>query len=262
MTKTMTVICPKCHRENYVAPPSTGGCRVECRQCQHCFTVVSKTAAKKSTSSTKQGKNINKTSSANSSTNAAEVMDMLSSALSMNPNALAKRQQKPSSAQNSDSVPPATQMTAEKFPPNLNTLLNPSSRRIEIQTPNVAQVVNQTDLQKQLINNEVVQASSVVSNPNTPIPLPEAGATNIEMNGNIGNLNNLVFTLLPGETQRQADVPLLLNDAIEKTDAIHAKTEYLHHQQDKLAKEFNWTLASIVALTVLIMQLFYLMSVR
>lgn len=262
MTKTMTVICPKCHRENYVTPPSTGGCRIECRQCQHRFTIVSKTAARKSVSFAKQEVSINNSSSTNSSTHAAEVMDMLSSVLSMNQNASANRQHMPSPAQASNSVRSTTQISAEKSPPNLNTLLKPSSHQFEKRTPNVAEAVNTNDPQEQLINNESLQTSSVVNNPNTPVPLPEAGATNIEMNGNIGNLNNLVFTLLPGETQRQADVPLLLNDTIEKTDAIHAKTEYLHHQQDKLSKEFNWTLASIVALTILIMQLFYLMSVR
>jgi hypothetical protein len=272
MTKMITVICPKCHGENSVAsPPPSSGSRVECRQCQHQFTVVSKSVSNKQAAMANQSKvEENHAAKANSATNAAEVMEMLSHALNMNQNISGKRQVKKSLEHSNDTVQSSNKNSADKCP-NLNTLLNPSSRRIEIPMPNEpqAEALRQANLQATLANNELLQninsPSPLVNTPqnnNTPIPLPECGTTNIEMNGNIGNLNNLVFTLLPGESQRQADVPLLLNDAIEKTDAIHAKTEFLHHQQDKLSKEFNWTLATIVALTVLIMQLFYLMAVR
>lgn len=262
MTKMITVICPKCRMENSVtSPPPSSGSRVECRQCQHQFTVVSKANSNKTANQNSTSEN--GSSQPNSVPNAAEVMDMLSNALSMNQTTPGKRHVIKSHDHANHTVSSPNKANTDKCP-NLNTLLNPSSRRIEIPMPNAAQTqtMNQVDLPTTMDMNSTASLVNTPQSNNTPIHLPENGATNIEMNGNIGNLNNLVFTLLPGESQRQADVPLLLNDAIEKTDAIHAKTEFLHHQQDKLSKEFNWTLASIVALTVLIMQLFYLMSVR
>lgn len=154
--------------------------------------------------------------------------------------------------------------------PAFNSLLNQSVNQPDIPQRNTLkskQPVNKsvktnTDLSK-MINNmtgnttqEPLQSSS-----HAMIPADQKNS-GIDAD-TMTNLNNLVFTLLPNaETQKQADVPLLLNDAIEKTDAIHAKTQYLHDQQDKLSKEFNWTLASLVALTVLMMQLFYLMAVK
>lgn len=82
--------------------------------------------------------------------------------------------------------------------------------------------------------------------------------------GSGNTVNNLVFTLLPAQEQPkiQADVPLLLNDTIEKTEEISANQQRLYEQQTRLHKEFNWTLASLVALTILIIQLFYLMAVK
>lgn len=263
MTDTITVICPKCHVENTIATPSHTGCRVECLNCLHKFTVVSKNSGNKTaTSSNRNEEKQNNFLQDSTVPNADEVMNMLSNALGANQNLLSKRTRKNPHEQSVNIAPSGNIRTVEKCP-NLNTLLNQSTRRIEIPIP----VEQQAEPLKQMdpLHNLNPTAAIVNNPPNittTPIHIPENSSTNIEMNGNIGNLNNLVFTLLPSETQKQADIPLLLNDAIEKTDAIHAKTEFLHHQQDKLTKEFNWTLATIVALTVLIMQLFYLMAVR
>ena len=265
MSKTITVICPKCHIENTVATPPRDGGRVVCQQCQHQFTVVSKIRTNKNvTPPASAGKKQN-SAAEKQVPNADEVMDMLSSALNLN-------QPNSRRAQIFTSAPTPKNTAVIDKRPNLNTLLNQVSNKIEIRLPTVTEPEPEQlhKPQPQLASSELLLNPAPQPQPeketpatsNTPIPVAEENTTNISMNSNVNNLNNLVFTLLPNDNPNQADVPLLLNDAIEKTDAIHAKTEFLHHQQDKLSKEFNWTLATIVALTVLMMQLFYLMAVK
>ncbi|NUE65917.1 hypothetical protein [Snodgrassella sp. ESL0253] len=266
MSKTITVICPKCHAENTVMTPPRDGGRVVCRECQYKFTVVSKIRNSKNvTPQPASGKNDN-SASGQQVLSAEEVMDMLSNAL--NQTTIQKRAQ----TQIYTSAPTPKNTAVIDKRPNLNTLLNQVANKVEIRQPAVAEPEPEqlSTPQPQLASSELlrnpaltqVPAKETLATTNTPVPVPEENTTNISMNSNVNNLNNLVFTLLPNDNPNQADVPLLLNDAIEKTDAIHAKTEFLHHQQDKLSKEFNWTLATIVALTVLMMQLFYLMAVK
>lgn len=264
MSKTITVICPKCHAENTVTTPPRDGGRVVCRQCQHRFIVVSKIRANKNvTPRAATGKDANQ-----QVPSADEVMDILSNALNLKQTASQKRAQEKIYT---NAPSPRNTSVIDKRP-NFNTLLNQAANKVEIRAAKVAEQEPEhlSTPQPQLASSELLlnrasaqNAVKEVSVPaNVPVPVPEENTTNISMNSNVNNLNNLVFTLLPNDNQNHADVPLLLNDAIEKTDAIHAKTEFLHHQQDKLSKEFNWTLATIVALTVLMMQLFYLMAVK
>lgn len=268
MSKTITVICPKCHTENTVATPPRDGGRVVCQQCQYQFMVVSKIRAKKNVTPPAAAGKKQSPAPEQLVPNADEVMNMLSNALNQNQPSGSRRAQ----TQIFTSAPTPKNTAVIDKRPNLNTLLNQVSKKIEIRLPAVSEPEPEHlhKPQPQLASSELLLNPISVQRPeketpatsNTPIPVAEENTTNISMNSNVNNLNNLVFTLLPNDNPNQADVPLLLNDAIEKTDAIHAKTEFLHHQQDKLSKEFNWTLATIVALTVLMMQLFYLMAVK
>jgi transposase-like protein len=266
MSKTITVICPKCHAENTVTTPPCNGGRVVCRQCQHGFTVVSKIRANKNATPQTAASRNGISASDQQVPSADEVMDMLTSVLNQTNNS--KRTQ----TQIYTSAPTPKNTASIDKRPNLNTLLNQVANKVEMRLPTVAEPEPEhlSTPQPQLASSELLLNRAAAQNQvkekpattNIPVHVPEENTTNISMNSNVNNLNNLVFTLLPNDNPNQADVPLLLNDAIEKTDAIHAKTEFLHHQQDKLSKEFNWTLATIVALTVLMMQLFYLMAVR
>ncbi|PIT45377.1 hypothetical protein BHC46_09705 [Snodgrassella alvi] len=235
-----------------------------CRQCQHRFTVVSKIRANKNvTPRAATAKDANQ-----QVPSADEVMGVLSNALNLKQTANQKRAQE----QIYTNAPSPRNTAVIDKRPNFNTLLNQVANKVEIRAAKVAEQEPEhlSTPQPQLASSELLlnRASAqnavkeVSAHANVPVPVPEENTTNISMNSNVNNLNNLVFTLLPNDNQNHTDVPLLLNDAIEKTDAIHAKTEFLHHQQDKLSKEFNWTLATIVALTVLMMQLFYLMAVK
>lgn len=266
MSKTITVICPKCHAENIVATPPRDGGRVVCEQCRHRFTVVSKIRTNKNVTPPAGSKN-NTAASGQQVPSASEVMDLLQNALNLN-----QTNSRNAQSQIFTSAPTPKNTAVIDKRPNLNTLLNQVANKVEIRVPTVIEPEpeHSSAPQPQLASSELLRNPPPVAEPvkeappivNTPIHVPEENTTSISMNSNVNNLNNLVFTLLPNDNPNQADVPLLLNDAIEKTDAIHAKTEFLHHQQDKLSKEFNWTLATIVALTVLMMQLFYLMAVK
>ncbi len=88
-----------------------------------------------------------------------------------------------------------------------------------------------------------------------PEPEPKPASTHVNIQA-----GNLVFTLLPtpGEGGSQ---PLVINDAATRSEEITHAQLALASQQENLHRQFNWTLASLVALTVLIIQLFYLMSV-
>jgi DNA-directed RNA polymerase subunit M/transcription elongation factor TFIIS len=266
MSKTITVICPKCHAENTVMTPPRDGGRVVCRKCQYKFTVVSKIRTSKNVTPQPAPSKNDNSASGQQVLSAEEVMDMLSSALNQPP------QKKRAQTQIYTSAPTPNNTAVIDKRPNLNTLLNQVANKVEIRQPAITEPESEhlSTPQPQLASSELLRnpalaqasAKETLATTNTPVHVPEENTTNISMNSNVNNLNNLVFTLLPNDNPNQADVPLLLNDAIEKTDAIHAKTEFLHHQQDKLSKEFNWTLATIVALTVLMMQLFYLMAVK
>lgn len=85
---------------------------------------------------------------------------------------------------------------------------------------------------------------------------PQPASTHIHI-----ERGNLVFTLLPSPADAAAPTPLLVNDARIHSEEIVAAQLALSSQQQNLHQQFNWTLASLVALTVLIVQLFYLMSV-
>lgn len=267
MSKTITVICPQCHAENIVATPPRDGGRVVCQQCQHRFTVVSKIRANKNVTPPASESNKNTAASGQQIPSASEVMDLLHNALNQN-----QTNNKRAQNQIYTSAPTPKNTAVIDKRPNLNTLLNQVANKVEIRVPTTTkpEPEHSSAPQPQLASSELLLNPLPVAEPvknappivSTPVHVPEENTTNISMNSNVNNLNNLVFTLLPNDNTNQADVPLLLNDAIEKTDAIHAKTEFLHHQQDKLSKEFNWTLATIVALTVLMMQLFYLMAVK
>lgn len=243
MYKTSTIACPKCHAKNSITlMPGQSG-YIICQQCAHHFKVIPKAKAQ-----TKQTAAPEPLPSAPPQT---PVMEKDNSSLS---SLITFLDQAVSDKKNS-SVKPA-----------LNSLLNQAAHKENHQNASEpltksAGPSSNSDAQSQRhLHSSAPSSSTPASTPAVVAPQAENTATAAE---NVNNLNNLVFTLLPNaDVQHQADVPLLLNDAIEKTDAIYAKTQYLHNQQDKLSKEFNWTLASLVALTVLMMQLFYLMAVK
>ncbi|MDF7676344.1 hypothetical protein PT286_06305 [Neisseriaceae bacterium ESL0693] len=243
MQKKITVNCPKCRTKNVITPPPVPGSQIMCTDCHHQFKIVPRNAAKSRSEPPAQP-------------------DKPSVALSSRVSAgkLVKTQ-----------MLEMVQKTSIQ-PPVLNSLLNQSvNQDIERLTREPAKTKNNqhstVKTSADLINsiNNLHENKISVESPgmHAAIVASEISQSDHPDSTTVNNLNNLVFTLLPNaEAHKQADVPLLLNDTIEKTEAIHVKTQYLHDQQDKLSKEFNWTLASLVALTTLMMQLFYLMAVK
>ena len=91
--------------------------------------------------------------------------------------------------------------------------------------------------------------------PVPPAPASQEGQVQIQT-------GNLVFTLLPSSNIEAAAPPIVINDAAAHSTEITQQQLALAAQQENLHRQFNWTLASLVALTVLIIQLFYLLSMQ
>ncbi|WP_066565827.1 hypothetical protein [Snodgrassella sp. CFCC 13594] len=235
---TITVICPQCHHENSIPTPSRDGGHVLCTQCSHVFKVVPKIRTNKLHDiRSNQGK-------LTASASPDEIMSALATMLSH------------TNQQTARQMPPKdTSPTATNAQPSISKLLSEPAAAISESTPSAS--ISTMTLTQTL-------PSAPKQAPTTESTMPVVTPARSD-NGN--TVNNLVFTLLPAQEttkhhQVDADVPLLLNDTIEKTEAISVNQQRLHEQQSRLHKEFNWTLASLVALTVLIIQLFYLMAVK
>lgn len=103
-----------------------------------------------------------------------------------------------------------------------------------------------------LLNNQYLPFSLI----DTP-PEPQPASVPLQTQS-----NSMVFTLLPTPAEgTAAQHSLVINDQAVHSQEIAAAQLALAGQHANLARQFNWTLASLVALTVLIIQLFYLMSV-
>lgn len=103
-----------------------------------------------------------------------------------------------------------------------------------------------------LINNQYLPFSLI----DTP-PEPQPASVPLQTQS-----NSMVFTLLPTPAEgAPAQHSLVINDNAVHSQEIAAAQLALAGQQANLATQFNWAMASLVALTVLIIQLFYLMTV-
>lgn len=250
MQKKITVNCPKCRTKNIITLPPADGGLVMCEHCLHRFKIVPKNQATKAQAEIKQPVQLPPSAAPVSSQHTAPTA------------ALPRMTEQPmaTDTKTATRAPALNSLLSQSVNQNIQPVSRHSNKTAE--TAKNSKIKVNTDLIKHI--NQSDSNKAITETPTgTAIIAPEASQRNPEDDNTINNLNNLVFTLLPNaEAHKQNGVPLLLNDTIEKTEAIHAKTQYLHDQQDKLSKEFNWTLASLVALTVLIMQLFYLMAVK
>lgn len=283
---TIIIACPKCHTKNKVPTPkpSREGTHVLCAHCNYVFKVVPKIRPNKTgNAAVKQ---------AQPKVSIDEIMDSLVSLQSGKNHgsrvvSTEKKSVTPKSETQQPSIstllsrPVAEPETASAVPPkqqqNAGTVAAPLRKTTPPPQSAAAQpsANPQTTLAATAVNSTLTnsaggavaeQLPAVVApssaQPDTAAPTkPEAAEKPATGNSTV---NNLVFTLLSSQEhhQAQADVPLLLNDTIEKTENISATQQVLTEQQAKLHREFNWTLASLVALTVLIIQLFYLMAVK
>ncbi|WP_037586658.1 hypothetical protein [Stenoxybacter acetivorans] len=274
------VVCPQCKIANVVPPlPSEGG-YVQCAVCGHRFKVVPKPRTQTQTG-------ITPLPTANQNTVRVAVSVQQSGGKQQNIGALLKQAATASDVRSEEmikqekavarsdkrvldkfaKIKSLREMSVGKQPFTLPKIKITSSKKNNSEKSDKQQNKPQTKAEKKQAAEVKTQKTEtktaadistlnldVLPRDNMPIPAPQMQDM---------QMPNLVFTLLPPETQHlHADLPLLLNDTIEKTDEISANQHVLREQQDRLHREFNWTLASLVALTILIIQLFYFITTR
>lgn len=262
---TIIITCPKCHNKNKVPKPepTEKGTHVLCSHCHYLFKLVPKIRTDKTAKTAKPAAKQVPPANSDHSGNNVKQQPLLQPSIN---------REQPAAAQKIATPQP------EPPQPSINTLLSrpmPESAdkkaapQKQPSHSSLAEASVKAILSKLTGKPIAEQLPAVVDTPpaepdadqQTPPPeweKPSAGSSTV---------NNLVFTLLSAQEHHeqrheQADVPLLLNDTIEKTENISVTQKILTEQQAKLHHEFNWTLASLVALTVLIIQLFYLMTVK
>lgn len=103
-----------------------------------------------------------------------------------------------------------------------------------------------------------VQLMSVATNNGKPVNVvvepQETAAPSIQS-------GSLIFTILPDNTETLPIAHITAPTTIPTNKELLATQVALLQQQDDINKQFNWTLASLIALTILIIQLFYLLPI-
>ena len=130
----------------------------------------------------------------------------------------------------------------------------PQTEAAQSAIPSISIMLKQTinPVSPALINNQYLPFSLI----DTP-PEPQPASVPVQAQS-----NSMVFTLLPNPADgAPMQHSLVINDNAMHSQEIAAAQLALAGQQANLANQFNWAMASLVALTVLIIQLFYLMTV-
>lgn len=247
---TIHVKCPKCSVVNSINELPQDGLKTQCQSCQHTFKVIPKTQPQEIL------KNHN-TDNATHSTKSilANFSQLLTKATHTNTSST------DNSSTSMDILP------QQKVEPKSSTLLQPDIQLSDEQLSHESTKIDirEQQIQEQPITEDRPQNQFQVTSDITFFdltPTDDHQESNTQYTTNNHTVNNIVFTLLPAQShelnEMSTDVPLLLNDTIEKTDSLDASQQNLTEQHVQLSREINWTLASLAALTVLIVQLFYL----
>ncbi len=242
--KEVCIACPRCHTDNTtsLATLKSNGGHVLCSECSFVFKVVPKRKsaladAEPITASTAPPPNphAQKLASAIQAISAAiKIKQAEAARAKADPSFLPVNTPVAETATNTEAPPVLSHNTPV---PSISILLKQTPAPVA--TPNW----NSHNLPFDLLD---------------PVPPPSAnrdGQVQIQA-------GNLVFTLLPSSNIEAAAPPIVINDAATHSTEITQQQLALAAQQENLHRQFNWTLASLVALTVLIIQLFYLLSMQ
>lgn len=247
--KTIKVACPKCHKDNTVAPPSEGGGHVLCSKCNHIFKVVPrrKQATVQSDAGIKPvldsqphlGPRPSESAAAYAATKDAQLKAAQANLAAM---------------LQSFATPSAS--AATRAPSNPFELINPEQdggqhHSLSFKTDQSINILLSYNAETQKL--EVTQSSQ---------PTAKAAAAARQT-----HTDNLVFTLLP-PPDGMAGIPNVaalpspnMMDSPAGSAVLYDGQKQLNEKYNKLQHEIYWALASLAALTVLILQLFYLMMV-
>ena len=241
--KEVCIACPRCHTDNTtsLATLKSNGGHVLCSECSFVFKVVPK---RKSALADAVSIHASKAPPPNPhAQKLASAIQAISAAIKV------KQAEAARAKADSSFLPVNTPPVAE---PPTNTEAPPVPRH-NTPVPSISILLKQTPAPVAIPNWNSHNLPFDLLDPVPPAPASQEGQVQIQT-------GNLVFTLLPSSNIEAAAPPIVINDAAAHSTEITQQQLALAAQQENLHRQFNWTLASLVALTVLIIQLFYLLS--
>ena len=243
--KTVKLSCPRCQAENHyaVADLQAANGRVQCSQCRHAFTVARKPKAQSTPAAQ------------------AEILqeDVIHAKMPLREKLARLKQQ---------SAALAAQQAGQDADESLHTqaLDNDTGQAMPFKLAEAERTTNSADAIEALL-----QRSASTPPPPTVLPsidtLLKSAQSAAAGHGQTQNIHiqaeSLVFNLMSGrdpggiQLPAAAKLPAVIDQPADNLLAAPSGPPNTPASAAAVHSEFNWTLASLAALTVLIMQLFY-----